>query len=99
MNISISPSVLTKLADPTHNVTKTEIVECFANRDRQFLTDSRLEHQTPIPTQWFVAETDYGRKLKVVFIHDVQVHAIIIKSAYPATAEIIRIYEKYAQTY
>ena len=96
MNISISPAVLAKLADPSHNVTKMEIVECFANRDREFLTDNRPHHQTPIPTQWFVAETDYGRKLKVVFIHDTSTQTIIIKSAYPAASNIDGIYQKHA---
>lgn len=96
MNISISPAVLTKLADPSHNVTKQEIVECFANRDRKFLTDNRPEHQTPIPTQWFVAETDYGRQLKVVFIYDTAIQTVIIKSAYPAEPHIVHIYEKHA---
>lgn len=96
MNLLISPSVLVKLADPTHNVNRQEIVECFANRDRAFLTDTRPQHQTPIPTQWFVAETDYGRRLKVVFMNDTEATTIIIKSAYPAAPNIIDIYERYA---
>ncbi|WP_314324714.1 ADP-ribosyl-(dinitrogen reductase) hydrolase [Comamonas aquatica] len=96
MNISISPAVLAKLADPSHNVTKQEILECFANRDRKFLTDNRPQHQAPIPTQWFVAETDYGRLLKVVFMYDRPVNTIIIKSAYPAEQHIVDIYHKHA---
>ncbi|MBS7244206.1 MAG: ADP-ribosyl-(dinitrogen reductase) hydrolase [Comamonas sp.] len=98
MNISISPAIQAKLADPSHNVTRQEILECFANRDRKFLTDTRPEHQTPIPTQWFVAETDYGRQLKVVFIYDKAVNTVFIKSAYPAEEHIVRIYQKYAPT-
>ena len=97
MNIQISPAVQAKLADPSHNVTRQEILECFANRDRGFLTDSRPQHQTPIPTQWFVAETDYVRQLKVVFIYDTSNQAVYIKSAYPATAQIVAIYQKYAK--
>lgn len=96
MALFISPSVRSKLAKPDHNVTEQEIVQCFANRDRVFLVDTRPEHQTPIPTQWFVAETDYGRRLKIVFINDTSSGLVIIKSAYPATNEVTRIYTKYA---
>jgi len=92
----LSPSVRAKLGRPDHNVTEQEILQCFANRDRAFLVDTRPEHQTPIPTQWFVSETDYGRNLKVVFINDTRAGIVDIKSAYPATEEVARIYLKYA---
>lgn len=98
MPIFISPSVRNKLAQPDHNVTDQEIVQCFANRDRTFATDNRPEHQTPIPTQWFVSETDYGRKLKVVFICDPATKIVDIKSAYSATTEVERIYTKYSSS-
>ena len=58
--------------------------------------DSRPQHQTPIPTQWFVSETDYGRLLKVIFIYDSSSGIIDIKSAYPATPEVAGIYSKHA---
>lgn len=96
MRMFISPAVRAKLAKPDHNVTDLEIIQCFANRDRGYLTDSRPEHQTPIPTQWFVSETDYGRKLKIVFIYDTKSGIVDIKSAYSATADVERIYTKYA---
>lgn len=96
MSLHISLKVRAKLAQLDHNVTEEEILQCFANRYRGYCTDSRPEHQTPIPTQWFVSETDYGRKLKVVFIHDTLANIIDIKSAYPATAEVTRIYDKYS---
>jgi len=96
MSLNISLKVRKKLAQPDHNVTEEEILQCFANRYRGNCTDSRPEHQTPIPTKWFVSETDYGRRLKIVFIHDLIGNIIDIKSAYPATAEVIRIYEKYS---
>ena len=92
----LSPAVRTKLAKPDHNVTELEIKECFANRDCTFLTDRRPEHQTPIPTQWFVSETNYGRRLKIVFIYDTQSKIVDIKSAYPATDQVAEIYFKYA---
>lgn len=94
----ISPSVRQKLAQPDHNVLEEEIIQCFANKGRTFLIDTRPEHQTPIPTQWFVSETDYGRKLKVVFIYDPGARIVTIKSAYVATPEVERIYLKYSQS-
>lgn len=93
----LSPAVRAKLARPDHSVTELEIIQSFANRERTFATDSRPEHQTPIPTQWFVAETDTGRKLKVVFIYDRSAGIVDIKSAYSATVEVERIYLKYSQ--
>jgi hypothetical protein len=97
MRLFLSPSTRAKLAKPDHNVTEREILECFANRDRTFLTDTRQEHQTPIPTQWFVSETDRGRKLKVVFIYDQRSGIVDIKSAYLASEEIQVIYSKFSQ--
>ena len=93
----ISPAMRQKLAQPDHNVLEEEIIQCFANKDRTFLLDTRPEHRTPIPTQWFVSETDYGRKLKVVFIYDQVAQIVTIKSAYAATPEVERIYIKHSQ--
>lgn len=93
----ISPSTRSKLAQPDHNVTDQEIMQCFANRGRTFLQDTRPQHQTPIPTQWFVSETDHGRRLKVVFIYDPATKIVDIKSAYGAAPEVERIYLKYSQ--
>lgn len=67
MALVISSKVRLKLADK-HNVTELEIEECFANRSGVFLEDTREGHKTELPTQWFIAETDSRRKLKVVFI-------------------------------
>jgi len=99
MSLYISLKVREKLALPDHNVTGEEIVQCFANRYRGFCTDSRAHHQAPLPTQWLVAETDYGRRLKIVFLHDVLNNKMEIKSAYPASNEVTRIYEKYSKSY
>jgi hypothetical protein len=99
MTLHISLKMRAKLAQADHNVTEEEIIQCFANRYRGFCTDSRPEHQAPLPTQWFVAETDYGRRLKIVFLHDVPSNRMDIKSAYPATDEVTRIYEKYSKSY
>ncbi|MCG6365344.1 hypothetical protein [Vibrio fluvialis] len=95
MGLIISTAVRKKLATK-HNVTEREICECFANRDKEFLKDLREEHQSDPPTLWFVAETDYGRKLKVVFIHNPSNNNIIIRTCYPANPVEISIYEKHA---
>lgn len=93
LNIKISSDVRQKLAS-RHRVTEDEIEQCFASRLKKFLEDQRAEHATTPPTQWFVAETDMGRVLKVVFVFDGEVE---IKTAYDANVEEIRIYNKFAQ--
>ena len=91
----ISPNVREKLKQPDHNVTQTEIEECFANRGLKECTDTRAWHATNPPTRWFVSETDRGRRLKICYIL-LPDGTVEIKTAYPATAEIERIFAKYA---
>ncbi|MBE1276331.1 ADP-ribosyl-(dinitrogen reductase) hydrolase [Enterovibrio baiacu] len=94
MSLVISPSVRKKLAT-RHHVTEEEILECFANREAGFLLDMRENHQSDPPTQWFVAETDRGRKLKVAFINSPD-KGIIIRTCYEANPDEIRIYNNFA---
>lgn len=91
--LKISRNIAEKLRDK-HQVEKREIVEAFANRDGVFLEDNREEHKSDPPTQWFIAETDYGRKLKVVFI--AKDGDIIIRTAYAPNPTELAIYKKYA---
>ena len=91
---SISQKVQRKLEEK-HCVSPDEIEQCFTNINGKFLFDRRENHRSNPPTQWFVAETDFGRKLKVVFI--AKDDNIIIRTAYEANAEEIRIYNKYAK--
>ncbi|MGA7981011.1 MAG: hypothetical protein WCA32_12415 [Chromatiaceae bacterium] len=44
------------------------------------MIDTREEHRTQPPTRWFIAETNLGRKLKVVFVPKGE--DVIIKTAY-----------------
>jgi hypothetical protein len=88
-----SPSVLEKLTKK-HNVSVGEVIECFANRRGKSLTDNRLDHKTNPPTRWFVAETDMGRKLKVVYMMDD--NSFEVKTAYPANQQEIDIYTQVA---
>lgn len=57
------------------------------------LLDTREEHKTEPETLWFVAATNKNRVLKIIYISDGK--SIYLKSAYQASPDIIRIYEKY----
>ena len=93
MNPIISAHVRQKLANKTPPVSEEEIVQCFANRTGVYLLDTREQHQTTPETRWFIAETDYGRKLKVAFIFDQG--RIIIKTVYDPNQIEQRIYARY----
>lgn len=80
MGLVISPQVRGKLSQKTPPVTEAEILHCFANRSGVYLTDTREQNRTDPPTRWFIAETDYGRRLKIVFI--LRDNDVIIKTAY-----------------
>ena len=95
MKLHIAVSIREKLAGKQPPVTENEIIQCFANQTHKPLIDTREEHLTNPHTRWFVAETDYGRKLKIIYIP--KTDGIHIKSAYDAAPEIIRIYSKYAK--
>ncbi len=96
MTLSISLKVRQKLARKTPSVSVPEIEQCFANRTGTYLIDTRESHQSDPPTKWFIAETDYGRKLKICFIQDGS--TIIIKTAYDPNQDELRIYSKFADT-
>ncbi|MCF7520533.1 hypothetical protein L4G92_00475 [Neisseria sp. ZJ106] len=92
--LKISDSVYFKLKTK-HGLCEPEndIIEAFSNMTGGTLIDIREEHQSDPPTEWFVAETNKGLKLKVCFINkNGEIH---IRTAYPANEDEIRIYEKY----
>ncbi|ROT98690.1 ADP-ribosyl-(dinitrogen reductase) hydrolase [Marinobacter sp. R17] len=93
MSIKCSSAVKQKLAQK-HGVSLEEVQQCFANRDGHLLEDTREEHKTDPPTQWFIAETDFGRRLKVAFI--LKGGNILLKTAYEPNATEERIYKKFA---
>lgn len=76
-----------------HSVTRREVEQCFENRCGNFLYDNRENNKTDPPTEWFVAETNSGRRLKIVFVP--KDGKIFLKTAYDANPEEVRIYEKY----
>jgi hypothetical protein len=98
VNVTISERVLEKLASK-HRVTADEVRQCFENRDGGLLEDTREEHRSDPPTQWFIAETNQCRKLKVIFIQRVFRGVVRndVRSAYDPSAQAIRLYEKYGR--
>lgn len=93
MAIIISPQVLSKLANKTPPVTKREVEQCFDNRVGGLLFDTREDHKTNPPTQWFIAQTNSNRELKIVFMQ--KGLNVVIKTAYDPNVDERFIYEKY----
>lgn len=89
-NLVITPDNLEKL-HRKHNVKPLEVHECFLNIDGPYLKDTREEHATDPPTEWFVAQTDRGRFLKVIFVF--KDGNIYLKSAYDANERTLHIYK------
>jgi len=98
VQILISEHVLAKLATK-HRVTADEVRQCFENRDGGTLEDDREEHRTDPPTQWFIAETNQRRMLKVAFIQRVArgVVRVDVRTAYEPNDEEKRIYERHGR--
>lgn len=93
MAFIVSPKVRAKLSIK-HGISIDQVYECFANRQGDFLEDTREDHKSDPPTLWFVAETDFGIKLKIVFIK--KDSDIILKTAYAANDTEIAIYSRKA---
>ncbi|HJV72722.1 MAG TPA: ADP-ribosyl-(dinitrogen reductase) hydrolase [Noviherbaspirillum sp.] len=91
MKIRISQKIQEKI--DSRNISQLELWQCFHNIEGDYLEDTRAEHLTDPITQWFVAETDKGRLLKIMFVS--RDDGVELKSAYEASDEICRIYRKY----
>lgn len=93
-----SDRILDKL-DEKHGVSKKEVIECFYNsNDQDYLEDSREEHKTIPPTQWFLSYTDNGRLLKVVFVLKVETNTFYIKTAYEPSQQVIDMFNEINDT-
>ncbi len=88
-NLVISPAIKEKLLQK-HGLSRIDVEQCFINRTRSYLLDSRLDHLTEPPTEWFISENDRGVLVKVVFVFDDGM--IYLKSAFPPNLTEIRIY-------
>ena len=96
MPIFISEGIEDKLWNK-HQVNVDEVYECLSNRQRgdgNFITDTRAKNSTEPPTTWFLARTDEGRLLKVVFILNNQKSPaeVYIKTAYEPNLKEKRIW-------
>ena len=93
-NLKISKSIIGKLKNK-HNVSVDEVFECFLNRTKGLLEDTRVNHKTNPPTLWFISETDHARRLKIVFIQLAN-GEYEVKTAYEPNDVEVNIYEQYA---
>ncbi len=91
-NLSISNETLEKLR-AKHNVTRREVEQCFENIEGRILEEQRTQHKTNPTTRWFLAKTNRGRVLKVVYIQTGVV--VEIKTCYPPNEDERYIYFKY----
>ncbi len=91
-NLKISDGVLKKLVEQ-HIVTRAEVEQCFRNRHGRLLVDNRALTKTNPPTLWFVACTNKGRSLKVVYIQKGNI--VELKTAYDPNEEETRIYKRH----
>lgn len=92
MKLFISDLIREKLTSK-HGVTEAEIRQCFENREGRLLEDTREDHQTNPPTQWFISNTNCRRKLKVVFV--IKGGVIYLKTAYEPNQIELSIYSRH----
>jgi hypothetical protein len=79
-----------------HGLSRRDIEECFSNIERERLEDNRVEHKTDPVTQWFIAQNNFGKHIKVVFML-LEDGRSLLKTAYCPNDDEIRIYMKYAK--
>lgn len=88
--IVISPAIKEKL-EKKHQVSELEVKQCFENLYTACVEDTREDHKTDPASLCFIAETDKGRLLKVVFIN--RGGSIHLKTAFEPTQADIDFYE------
>lgn len=93
VRINVAPDILKKLRIK-HNVSLDEVEECFLNREKDCLIDLREDHRTNPHTQWFIAPTDKGRLLKIVWIMEEGL-GITLKTAFEPSQEAIDFYNRH----
>lgn len=93
-NLIVSATVLTKMRDK-HGVSLREVEQCFENQCGLYLEDDREDHQTDPASLWFVAPTNQGRMLKVIFMFlEGSIH---IKSAFEGDLAAQAIYDRHGK--
>lgn len=99
MALIVPPGIAAKIAADDHgNVTEKEVQECFANHTGGYCYDKRPQHLDGDgkPSPWFVAKTNRGRILKIMFVRDGR--DLYLKSAYPATDRVQQIFKRHEVT-
>ena len=91
-NLKISDAVSKKIKDK-HQVDRREVEQCFVNRIGKLLEDKRAQHKTNPPTLWFLAKTNKGRVLKIVYIQTGMV--IDLRSAFEPNAAELALFATY----
>lgn len=92
--IDIDEAIEKKLTE-RHNVTRRDVEQCFENKTGRSLLDTREKHATNPPTQWFLAQTNRRRTLKVVYI--LLKGRVKIKSCFEPNEDEKRIYQQYGE--
>ena len=98
MALIIPPAIEQKIGAPDHgSVSKKDVEECFANHCGGYCDDKRPQHLDADgkPSMWFVAATNHGRILKIMFVR--QGADMYLKSAYPATQQVQDIFSRHAK--
>ncbi|KAB8059516.1 BrnT family toxin [Janthinobacterium lividum] len=88
--IVITPRIDQKL-DAKHDVTPEEVDQCFDNKCGVNLIDEREDHKSDPPSLWFIAETNKGRLLKIIYVY--RDGKYFLKSAFEPGAGDIDTYE------
>lgn len=92
--IILSPNMEAKLGTK-HQVTAGEVKQCFENVCGEYIEETAIQHVTDPATHWFLAETNHGRLLKVIFV--LRDGNLYIKSAFNANQTSIDLYAKLNQ--
>ena len=77
-----------------HKVLADEVEQVFLNRTGALAKEVRPRNQGENARFWFIAHTDRGRKLKVVFFVDVEEKAPVVITAYDPNDDEVKLYEK-----
>lgn len=93
MRILIYPLILDKLKNK-HGVSADDVEQALLNRTGSLAKEVRPQNQGDEERFWFIATTDKGRELKVVFFIDADEGALVIITAYEPNDDEVNLYEK-----
>lgn len=91
MKLTVYPAIVQKLRSK-HQVEMHEVEEAFLNRTGRLARELRQVDPKQAPRYWFIADTDGGRRLKVVYALDRAAPAPVLITAYPPNEREERLY-------